>query len=71
MTMTYGNGREETWKEGKKVQREQGKKRTLYTGEQGEKEVLPKGETSGPKLILSHFYTLNSPGSTDILLNIW
>ena len=53
MTMTYGNGREETWKEGKKVQREQGKKRTLYTGEQGEKEVLPKGETSGPEATLS------------------
>ena len=43
MTMTYGNGREETWKEGKKVQREQGKKRTLYTGEQGKKEAMPKG----------------------------
>ena len=53
MTMTYGNGREETWKEGKKVQREQGKKRTLYTGGQGEKEVLPKGETSGPEATLS------------------
>ena len=62
MTMTYGNGREETWKEGKKVQREQGKKRTLYTGEQGEKEVLPKGETSGPEATLSVYYVNTFPG---------
>ena len=53
MKITRENGREETWKEGKKVRREQGKKRTLYTGEQGEKEILPKGETSGPKATLS------------------
>ena len=53
MKIVRENGREEAWKEGKKVQREQGKKRTLYTGEQGEKEVLPKGETSGPEATLS------------------
>ena len=53
MKIVRENGREEAWKEGKKVQREQGKKRTLYTGGQGEKEVLPKGETSGPEATLS------------------
>ena len=53
MKITRENGREETWKEGEKVQREQGKKRTLYTGEQGKKKVLPKGETSGPEATLS------------------
>ena len=47
------NGTEETWKEGKKVRREQGKKWTLYTGEPDEKEFLPKGETCGPEATLS------------------
>ena len=46
-------GREDRWEEGKKVLKKQGKVRTLYTGEQGEKEVLPKGETSGPEATLS------------------
>ena len=58
MKTTRETGREETWKEGKKVQREQGEKRTLYIGEQGKKKVLPKGETNGPEATLSVKYTI-------------